>query len=218
MVNEKEIITAWKCCSNVITSSCKECPFHITYNANCVSELMRVSLDLFNRTKAENERLRGVQIQYVRAYFNEFAQRLKSDCSLAFLDTDLLNKVIDDLVEAMEVDFSNVSDFTALIKSEAYREFADRLKDVPSIIIAGQKHYVIVETYFDNTIKELTEQKNDLRSESMDVAELRKSLNSIYADVSDANFNDKYQIKEVLFRLIRFNEDLVAEIEKAISQ
>lgn len=32
------------------------------------------------------------------------------------------------------------------IKSEAYREFADRLKDVPSIIIAGQKHYVIVET------------------------------------------------------------------------
>ena len=52
----------------------------------------------------------------------------------------------------------------------------------------------------------------------MDVVELRKSLNSIYSDISDANFNDKYQIKEVLFRLIRFNEDLVAEIEKAISQ
>lgn len=57
-----------------------------------------------------------------------------------------------------------------------------------------------------------------LRSGSMDVAELRKSLNSIYDDVSDADFNDKYQIKEALFRLIRFNEDLVAKIEKVISQ
>ena len=52
----------------------------------------------------------------------------------------------------------------------------------------------------------------------MDISELRKSLNSIYDDVSDANFNDQYQIKEALFSLIRFNEDLVAKIEKAISQ
>ena len=48
----------------------------------------------------------------------------------------------------------------------------------------------------------------------MNLVELRKSLNSIYGEISDANFDDKYQIKEALFRLIRFNEDLMAEIEK----
>ena len=75
--------------------------------------------------------------------------------------------------------------------------------------------------YHRQTTFAVTENGNKrtiLGSESMDVAELRKSLNSIYADVSDANFNDKYQIKEALFRLIRFNEDLVAKIEKVISQ
>ena len=47
----------------------------------------------------------------------------------------------------------------------------------------------------------------------MDKAELRKELNSIYDEVSDAIFNDKYQIKEVFFRLIRFNENLINNID-----
>ena len=101
------------------------------FNLNKEISALKLKNDEFlksnEKAKAEIERLRGVQIQYVRAYFNEFVQRLKSDCSLALLDTDLLNKVIDDLVEAMEVDFGNISDFTALIKSEAYREFAKYL-------------------------------------------------------------------------------------------
>lgn len=48
----------------------------------------------------------------------------------------------------------------------------------------------------------------------MDAVELRKELNSIYDEISDANFDDKYQIKEALFRLVRFSENLIAEIEK----
>ena len=47
----------------------------------------------------------------------------------------------------------------------------------------------------------------------MDKAELRKELNSLYDEVSNANFNDKYQIKEAIFRLIRFNENLIATID-----
>ena len=47
----------------------------------------------------------------------------------------------------------------------------------------------------------------------MDIVELRKELNSIYDEVSDANFDNKYQIKEVFFRLIRFNENLIASVD-----
>ena len=47
----------------------------------------------------------------------------------------------------------------------------------------------------------------------MDVEKLRKELNSLYDEVSNANFNDKYQIKEAFFRLIRFNENLIANID-----
>lgn len=47
----------------------------------------------------------------------------------------------------------------------------------------------------------------------MDIVKLRKELNSLYDEVSDANFNDKYQIREAFFRLIRFNENLIANID-----
>lgn len=47
----------------------------------------------------------------------------------------------------------------------------------------------------------------------MDIVKLRKELNSLYDEVSDANFNDEYQIKEAFFRLIRFNENLIANID-----
>jgi len=47
----------------------------------------------------------------------------------------------------------------------------------------------------------------------MDIVKLRKELSSLYDEVSDANFNDKYQIKEAFFRMIRFNENLIANID-----
>ena len=62
------------------------------------------------------------------------------------------------------------------------------------------------------------DERTILRSESMDDVELRKELNSIYDEISDANFDDKYQIKEALFKLVRFSEILIAEIEKTTTQ
>lgn len=47
----------------------------------------------------------------------------------------------------------------------------------------------------------------------MDIVKLRKELSSLYDEVSGANFNDKYQIKEAFFRMIRFNENLIANID-----
>lgn len=48
----------------------------------------------------------------------------------------------------------------------------------------------------------------------MNATTLRKELGLLYDEVSNANFNDNYQIKETFFRLIRFNEELIAEMNK----
>lgn len=52
----------------------------------------------------------------------------------------------------------------------------------------------------------------------MDIVEIRYELTHIYNEISIANFDDKYQIKEILFRLVRFNEILINEIDKTTTQ
>ena len=52
-MNDNEIIKALEMCGNIVVSSCKECSFHISYNANCVKQVMRNALDLITRQKAE---------------------------------------------------------------------------------------------------------------------------------------------------------------------
>ena len=121
-MTDNEIITAWKCCSNVITSSCKECPLHITYNANCVIELMRVSLDLYNRQKAENERLQKEAERWKNAMMGE--------CMLSACHRE------------------------EEIKSEAYREFAERFAE--TFFIQGVT-WSITKEEFEDFVKELAE-------------------------------------------------------------
>lgn len=59
-LTDEQIIKALERCGNIVVSSCKECAFHKTYNASCVVKLMKNTLDLINRQKAENERLEYV--------------------------------------------------------------------------------------------------------------------------------------------------------------
>ena len=84
------------------------------------------TIDLINRQQAEIERLKE-ENKFHRKTITENAQR------------------------ALEVTIEEVEN----AKAEAIKDFAERLKDVPSLIIAGQKHYVIVESYFDNLVKEM---------------------------------------------------------------
>ena len=134
-MTENEIITAWECCSNVITSSCKECPLHLTYNANCVRELMRVSLDLFNRQKAENERLKRHNKEY--GFCN-----LLGNC----------------LVYSKNL--KDYNDMRKGLKSEAYMEFAERLKNKSKKRVSDNYGKRIFIDDIDTTLKELTKKKD----------------------------------------------------------
>ena len=57
-----------------------------------------------------------------------------------------------------------------------------------------------------------------LRSESMEETNFRFALTDLYNDILDANFDDKYVIKEAFYRLIRINEKLIDELDKTKSQ
>ena len=97
-MTDKEIIKALECCGNVVTSTCKGCPYHITHNANCVKALMHDALDLINRQQAEIEELKKVVIDdYASEYdskiraeaIKEFAERLKDlSCGSDLYDRD----------------------------------------------------------------------------------------------------------------------------------
>ena len=52
-MNDNEVIKALEMCGNIVVSSCKECSFHISCNANCVKQVMCNALDLINRQKAD---------------------------------------------------------------------------------------------------------------------------------------------------------------------
>lgn len=52
----------------------------------------------------------------------------------------------------------------------------------------------------------------------MEETNFRFALTDLYNDILDANFDNKYEIKEAFYRLIRINEKLIDELDKIKSQ
>ena len=108
-------------------------------------------IQFINDKNTEIERLQKVQVQYVKAYFDEFVERFKSDISLAELDSGLLDYIIDELVETMKTEFSREVDFTKLITDSALHKFVDRLKETPNnAIYKYEIDKILKETIGDN--------------------------------------------------------------------
>ena len=104
--------------------------------------------------KAEIERLEKVQVQYVKAYFDEFAERLKNDFRLAQLDIGLTSAVVDELAETMSNEFNTLADFTDLIKAEAVKEFEERLNDyVIEAVVTDEPQKKVRILFADDIVK-----------------------------------------------------------------
>ena len=136
-MTDKEIIKALECCAilDIDFENCKKCPY---YECKCGTKehnMPKDALDLINRLQAENERLEKTQVQYVKAFFDEFVERLIKDFLLAKQDNDelnivLLNKIVVELADSMNSDFNGITDFADLIRAEAIKEFTERLKEL----------------------------------------------------------------------------------------
>ncbi len=118
-LTDEEIIEALECCG--VSHSCYSCPLYgdLVDRKDCLSTLQTRALDLINRQKAENERLKGSVITNnimksqrikkkeakVEAY-KEFAERLKKDLfykcgDINYSETCDLRNLIDNLLKEM---------------------------------------------------------------------------------------------------------------------
>ena len=116
-MTDNDIIKALECCCK--NNNCEGCPLDfLTFSSQCASELAIKSLDLINRQQAENK---------------AFAEIIKKqDDEISGLRRDLLSR------KNLEESFSkSVKQFekklartVELAKAKAYKEFAERCKDV----------------------------------------------------------------------------------------
>ena len=128
MMTDEQIIKAYERCFTLgfDESTCYECPFY-TATAKCTEDLRDSVLNLINRQRAEIEELKTD------------IERLENQNTL------LLKKKCKDINTARKI-----------IKSEAIKEFAEKLKK-RFYLSAGR---CVVDVYhIDNLVKEMTEEQ-----------------------------------------------------------
>ena len=158
-MTDNEIIKALECCGNIVDSTCKKCVYHETYNASCVVRLMRDALDLINRQKAEIKNLN-------RAIKNFKATKERQRAEIERLQHILVSFMseVENWDYKYNIDTSHIPQIAVLgtekgnilkqIKSEAYKEFAERLKG-KSYYAENFKDLIIDAEDIDNLVKEL---------------------------------------------------------------
>ena len=127
---DEEITKAVECCSDPCVI-CDECPLYCV-GANCCSfELHRYALDLINRQKSEIKRLKSANDEKFRQW-DMLAEKTKQHYA------DLYEEAKD------------------ILKSRAYKEFAERLKNEINIRTTySREQDKNVMRMIDNLVKEL---------------------------------------------------------------
>ena len=132
-MSDNEIIKALEICA---TGSCAGCPAN-KRNANCLTSLTENALDLINRQKAERNRLNNElhgKVEYIHEQRDVIDEK-KSEIER------LRAKVEKRTNEKLELGMFYTQKLKAT-KSEAIKEFAERLKDKSQ-----------AETYYDNRLE-----------------------------------------------------------------
>lgn len=122
--------------------------------------------ELYFNQQAEIERLQKVQIGYAKAFLDEYADRLKSDFTLAMSDGYVpICEIVDELTDAMKSEYSSYTDFTDLIVEKAIKSFAESFKEsllMQDGILVGRLIYA---DEIDNLVKEFLNKKSSAQSE-----------------------------------------------------
>lgn len=143
-MTDNEIIKALECCisddDGTRERPCKGCP--LLQDDSCSNSLRKYALDLINRQKAEIERLE---------------KKANTPFAKITFDRDKLQEIVDEYVKNIEIDIN-------LAKSEAIKEFAERLKEKATSAFYEEHKYVDTED-IDNLVKEMTEVETNQRKE-----------------------------------------------------
>ena len=134
-MTDEEIIKALECCAKWESDkSCENCPAN-TYGFGCANKRAKYSLDLINRKDQKIAELEA-EVERLQRHNKEYGF-----CNL------LGNCLV------YSKNLKDYNDMRKGLKSEAYREFEERLVD---IAVGNWCHKVDVAT-ITNTLKELTE-------------------------------------------------------------
>ena len=168
-MTDNEIIKALECCllsNKQQVEQCAECPMDETPCTVCQNLLAYHALDLINRQKAEIERLKDLIINNDEENLSYVAMAIKEERELIQIEhTRILEAEIErlenKLFDAKEGGSFYKANFMAKceeinsVKSEAIKEFAERLKECSEFC----NKVVFVDT-IDNLVKEMVgEQK-----------------------------------------------------------
>ena len=136
-MTDSEILEALDCCKY---DDCNNCPNVVD---NCHANLIDYAISLINRQKEEIKRLQK-EVNLISMQFQDIQERQEESQA----EIDKLNKVYQanqQLINAL-----NKSYFLA--KSEAIKEFAERVKD---LIYEADDINPVSETQIDNLVKEM---------------------------------------------------------------
>ena len=147
-MTDNEIIKALELCATLDSGNCKKCPCREICNEND-GTLTKLTLDLISRQKAEIERLQ---------------KKANTPFAKVTFDRDKLQEMVDECAKNIEIDIN-------LAKSEAIKEFAERLKryelsmycSFPKTNI-GSENYIVLSDSIDNLVKEMTEENENDRA------------------------------------------------------
>lgn len=147
-MTDNEIIQALGHCSDTTRDSCIGCPLvlaHSIPDCMCFGILIENSFDLIKRQKAEIERLEKEVKDKERAYNDEFCLRKEWQSKCRELLRELLKE-------------------KQAIKSEAIKDFAERLKRKRIALICEEPVYDLFKVgTIDNLVKKITEVETNQR-------------------------------------------------------
>ena len=151
-MTDNEIIKALECCTDESYENCNECPYSIDTVSCERMKLLEDSLDFINRQKAEIKRLQK-EVNLVSIQFQDLQERYEEAQS----EIESLKKVVID-------DYA--TEYDDKIKSEAVKEFAERLKNKIKTECNpyGKPTFdydtsIAIMRYIDNLVKEMVGEK-----------------------------------------------------------
>ena len=150
-MTENDTIKALGCGKSI---ECKDCPYRDV--EMCLDKVCEDALSIINRQKEDIE-------HYKKAFFN--SQNIFSDQAL---ENECMKAEIDSIKEKLKLYSYYKEPFVKHIKSEAIKEFAEKLKEAPikmGIPLLGLQTKSEIEEYFNGILLQFRDAIDDLVKE-----------------------------------------------------
>ena len=124
-MTDSEIVKALECHLGVDKQRCKHCKY-TEYGCYCLDRLHPDLLDLFNRLQAEKQDLE-IELKAMRGSANSY--KAENERLNAKIENMFSNRSYKKLYDIAKIDIIKLQGQIKTAKAEAYKEFADRLKE-----------------------------------------------------------------------------------------